>query len=285
MNILSKITWIRWLFRDPLPVDHQDLVLDVGCGGNPHPRADVLCDKFIEDSQRPSTLRVDDRPFILADAEKLPFRDKSFDFVVSRHIIEHIREPERFLNESMRISRKGGLITAPSSTWEKFFPFRYHLWLIKVENNQLVFVRKEREIFDEELSQFFHTYRGPLRYIVDQIWTQLHRDALEVRFLWQNKIRYQIHRANNITQEKKKNNPVQGIKGFPKVKINYRSFLLTRLRRALYGRRKFNYETLLVCPFCKSNLKKKSKSFYCVNCHYHFPIIKGIPMLLNNRTH
>lgn len=103
--------------------------------------------------------------FVQGDGTQLPFRDKSFDFVVSRYIIEHIREPERFLNESMRVSRKGGLIIAPSSTWEKFFSFGYHLWLIKVENNQLVFVEKEREVFDEELSQFFHTYRGPLRYI------------------------------------------------------------------------------------------------------------------------
>ncbi len=284
MNILSKVTWIRWLFRDPLPVDRQDLVLDVGCGGNPHPRADVLCDKFIEDSQRPSALKRDDRPFIFADAERLPFIDKSFDFVVSRHMIEHTGEPERFLNESMRVSKKGGLIIAPSSTWEKFFSFGNHLWLIKVKNNQLVFIEKERAVFDEELSQFFHAYRGPLRYIVGQIWTQLHRDVLEIRYLWKNKIEYQIYRANNATQ-KKNNNPIQNSKELPKIGINHRNFLLTYLRRALYGSRKFNYEDLLVCPFCKSNLKKESKSLCCVNCHHHFPLIKGIPILLSNKIY
>ncbi len=284
IKILSKVTWIRWLFRDPLPVDRQDLVLDVGCGDNAHPRADVLCDKFIEDSQRFSTLKIDDRPFILTDAERLPFKDKSFDFVFSRHMIEHIRQPELFLNESMRVSRKGGLLIAPSSTWEKIFPFGYHLWFIKVENNQLVFAEKEREVFDQELSQLFHTYRGPLRYIVGQIWTELNRNTLEIRYFWKNEIKYQICRANNVAQERK-NGPIQQNNEFPEIRIAHKNSLLVCLRRTLYGKRKFDYETLLVCPSCKNNLRKESKSFFCINCHCSFPVMKGIPMLLSNRTH
>lgn len=248
MNILSKMTWIGWLFRNPLPVDHQDLVLDVGCGGNPHPRVDVLCDKFIEDSQRPSTLKIDDRPFILADAERLPFRDKSFDFVVSRHMIEHLRKSESFLEGCMRISKRG-LIIGPNLVWEKFQSFSDHRWFIKAENNRLILRQKDREVFDEDLASFFHSYRGVFKYIVGQIWVGLNRDMLEFRHLWKDRIEYKIIRL--IEDRNKTCHPYLCARLNSSYKIARRNLPSTYLRQMIYGQRRFNYEKLLVCPICR----------------------------------
>jgi len=47
---------------------------------------------------------------IVAHAEKLPLEDKSIDYVLSSHVIEHIFDPIAALNEWKRVVRPGGYI-------------------------------------------------------------------------------------------------------------------------------------------------------------------------------
>jgi hypothetical protein len=77
--MLEAWTWrrISWSLRKTkLPIGKSDLVLDVGSGGNPHPRADVLLEKYLDNTHRHSAL-VADRSTLWADACRMPFRDKS----------------------------------------------------------------------------------------------------------------------------------------------------------------------------------------------------------------
>lgn len=46
----------------------------------------------------------------VGDATHLPFADNFFDVVISNFVLEHMVEPERFLKEAVRVTRKGGLI-------------------------------------------------------------------------------------------------------------------------------------------------------------------------------
>src|SRR5512140_3583116 len=67
-------------------IDHpeiksHDLVIDVGCGGLPNPRADVACDSMPQDSERALPLQID-RPFVWADVTHLPFRTRAFDYSI-----------------------------------------------------------------------------------------------------------------------------------------------------------------------------------------------------------
>jgi len=50
------------------------------------------------------------------DAQPIPFPDDSFDLVVASHIIEHLRDPIRFCQELVRITKPGGSVylEAPS---------------------------------------------------------------------------------------------------------------------------------------------------------------------------
>ncbi len=77
----------------------SDLVLEVGSGNNPNPRSDILVDRYLYDNgQRAGGFRiVVDRPFIIADGYKLPFKDKTFDYVICSHILEHMEDPEKFI--------------------------------------------------------------------------------------------------------------------------------------------------------------------------------------------
>jgi SAM-dependent methyltransferase len=54
-------------------------------------------------------LRVD----VAARGERLPFRDKSFDFVISSHVIEHFFDPIAALYEWVRVARKYVFIIVP----------------------------------------------------------------------------------------------------------------------------------------------------------------------------
>ncbi len=88
----------------------SDLLLNIGSGPtNVHPRA----------------INVDVFPFtnvhIVAEAEKLPFADNTFDAVCCEEVLEHIRIPEDVVSEMKRVTKPGGKIyvTVP-------FLFPYH---------------------------------------------------------------------------------------------------------------------------------------------------------------
>lgn len=99
------------------PIKKNDIVLEIGSGSNPILRADVLLDKYVAKSEihRSSgkIVKIDERPFIIGDAKDLPFIKNAFDFVVARHLLEHLSKPRKFVSELNRVSR-GGYIETPS---------------------------------------------------------------------------------------------------------------------------------------------------------------------------
>ena len=45
---------------------------------------------------------------IVADANRLPFRDQSFDYVISTEVTDHVDQPKRFLKSLLRVVKPGG---------------------------------------------------------------------------------------------------------------------------------------------------------------------------------
>ncbi len=43
------------------------------------------------------------------DMQNLPFKDNSFDFVISDQVIEHLKDPQKATRETYRILKKGGI--------------------------------------------------------------------------------------------------------------------------------------------------------------------------------
>jgi len=82
-------------------------VLDVGCGLNPLKH--VL----------PNTVGVDlalnSKADVVADGCHLPFRDNVFDCVVSVEVIEHLENPDKFIEELKRVSKKFVVISTVNS--------------------------------------------------------------------------------------------------------------------------------------------------------------------------
>ena len=60
------------------------------------------------------------------DAQKLPFRDSSFDYVVGLDLLCHLRDPEKALSEFHRVLRPDGILVLDSTNsnplWVLFYP-------------------------------------------------------------------------------------------------------------------------------------------------------------------
>ncbi len=131
--------------RYKLKIPKNATVLDVGSGHNPHPRANVVTDKFVEDNyHRKSGIKVFQKQrFVEADGENMPFQDNEFDYVICCHVVEHVDNPEQFLKEIARVG-KAGYIETPSLLGEYLIPKPAHKWVLLDINNKLVIVDKER---------------------------------------------------------------------------------------------------------------------------------------------
>ena len=68
---------IKWALRKiQLPVAGSGLVLDVGSGGKPYPRSDVLLDRLTGAEHRCGVPMMIDRPTVFGDAKKCHLKIK-----------------------------------------------------------------------------------------------------------------------------------------------------------------------------------------------------------------
>ena len=164
MRLFRKVGWdpAAWaLRRFYCPVAKRDLVLEVGSGGNPYFRSNVLCDAYRETSERHFEPLIHDRPTILAFTEDLPFRNDSFDFVIASHVLEHSEHPDRFLSEIQRVG-KAGYIEVPDAFFERIVTYRCHRLEISERKGVLLIRKKRGYIQDKELYNLFDCRVGRL---------------------------------------------------------------------------------------------------------------------------
>ena len=152
------------------------LVLEIGSGDNPHPRADVLLDRYpgADNRERGGDLVVD-RPFVVADAHHLPFKDGAFAYTICSHILEHMDDPLQFAAELRRVSA-AGYIQSPSEIAERLFHWSFHRWYVNLENDTLVLHPREPhepfgELFDY-LYAFNPAYYFFQRSMPDLFWVE-----------------------------------------------------------------------------------------------------------------
>lgn len=168
-----------------LNIKPTDRVLEIGSGNRPRKRSNVLCDRYPWDNTERSSgdqIVLDGRPFVVADAAALPFKDKSFDYVITSHILEHVEDPLKVVAELQRVAH-AGYIETPSELAERLFGWPFHKWMVHCEGNVLVF---RPPFTDNVFGEYFHHLSASDRMfaeIVDQ-----HYDDFYVRYEWHEKI-------------------------------------------------------------------------------------------------
>ncbi|MDP1955360.1 MAG: class I SAM-dependent methyltransferase [Polaromonas sp.] len=185
---MDPIAWsLRRLY---CPVDKSALVLEVGSGGSPYFRSNVLCDAYEETQERFFAPLIHDRPTVLAFVEQLPFKDDSFDFVIASHVLEHSADPEKFLSEIQRVG-KAGYIEVPDALMERLTHYWFHRLEISDKNGELIIRKKSNYIQDNEVVELFKNKAAP----IFPKWASKYPFHFHVRFYWQRKnggIKYTI---------------------------------------------------------------------------------------------
>lgn len=176
--------------RLKLKIAKQALVLDVGSGHNPHPRANVIADKFIDTNyHRASDIKVlKNQKFVQADGESLPFENNEFDYVICSHVVEHVDNPNQFLNELSRVG-KSGYLEAPSLLGEYLIPKESHKWVLLDINEKLIIVSKERIGFttSHDFGELFLDFL-PKSSLGFKILQRTHPQLFTVNYEWREKI-------------------------------------------------------------------------------------------------
>ena len=189
MSFLNFLTGhIHWKIKK------NDIVIDIGAGNNPILRANILVDKYKDtDAERYSGLIID-RPFVNADGEKLPFKDKLIDFIHCSHVLEHIPNPEAFLSELERVGKRGVIVT-PNGDYERLDPRRVHLWYIWNKKGKLLL--KQKHQWDEypDLSRYFYQITASKGY-----WKFYSNNfpLFNTVYYWEEKIDYEIIRDHDF---------------------------------------------------------------------------------------
>ena len=257
---------IFWSFRKSrLPIKRDYLVLDVGSGGNPHPRADVLLERFADGKHRHGASMVADRTIVLGDALKMPFKDKAFDYVMAFHVLEHVEDPEKFLLEMMRVSR-AGYIETPNALHETLVPYDVHL-LEVMESDGVLYIRKKESprpnsvISDRDLPT------------CDSGWNRLFfsQPALvHVQYHWVDRIRYEVLNPNTSSSwfhQPKDEWSIDDIStGIEKTDATLRTIGLRLMRRWYAWRRAKNpvkLSDILACPDCHGRLVEGLGRYSC----------------------
>jgi len=268
------------------------LVLDIGSGHSPHPRADVLCDRYIDDdTERGGSIRAD-RPLIVADAHDLPFKDGAFDYVVTSHIIEHMDDPVRFCAELQRVARAGH-IASPSEIAEKLFYWPFHKWYVNKIGDTLVLhpKRDDPNIFGElfdYLYEYNPWYARFQRSLPDMFW---------IEYEWAGAIKITIRQQSPLDLEsaQRLRRMVKPRESLPTALYRTAASVgemvvpaaaiqaLRALRRVKRTpARLVNLESVLACPFCRGAVQMEAAVVRCLNpaCGRVYPIERGYPHLL-----
>lgn len=137
-----------------LPIRPTDFVVEIGAGPAPFWYTQLILDKHpFENLERHGDI-VNVAPVIKADAIKLPLADKACDVLFASHVIEHIPEPWKFIEEAKRCARHIYL-EFPSALRELMYAWSFHHWLVDVEDGHLVFYRND---IPQLFGAFFHTH-------------------------------------------------------------------------------------------------------------------------------
>jgi SAM-dependent methyltransferase len=104
----------------------QGKTLDIGCGSKPYEKCFLSTEYIgleIHNTINLAIKKVD----VFYEGKKIPFENETFDSVVCFQVLEHVFEPEEFLNEIYRILKPGGklLLTVPFVWDEHEQPYDY----------------------------------------------------------------------------------------------------------------------------------------------------------------
>ncbi|MEE2962168.1 MAG: class I SAM-dependent methyltransferase, partial [Myxococcota bacterium] len=258
------------------PTPKDALVLELGSGGRPHYISNVLCDAFMSDQQRNGLKLITDRPSVLGFAEKLPFKDDSFDYVIASYIFEHTTDPDAFLSEIQRVA-KAGFIEVPMGIRERFTNVPVHTLEISKNEGTLYITKKKGPAHDPSFRQLLNP---KIETLIERS-MQKNPFSFQLRYYWSRDTGGIKYKILNSDYEFDWEAPLEGCDGYNNhsLKARLKTKCLQELNKRFAPTRKVDLFNLLMCIHCKSEqLIQNSDSLACQDCSATFPLLpNGAP--------
>lgn len=259
MAVLKKVRILGWSMRKlRQPIYGGGLILDVGSGGNPHPFADVLLEKYVDTTHRYKQITID-RPTVLADGTSMPFKSGTFSYSFAFHVLEHLHQPEAFLAELERVS-EAGYIETPNALYERIHPFDVHLLEIMLIDDVLHIRKKNGPLGDD--------FIGTLDLLDQDVsWRRFfgnHPRLFHVCYKWRGKIQFKLLNPADSTdwfEDPETLHEVQTTELADLAEKSLRERLIGAMRSI--RRRTFDLDDLLACPTCHSDLTRLVDHYVC----------------------
>jgi hypothetical protein len=133
----------KWLVKQ-IPPDTK--VLEIGPGYRPFPRSTMFVD-YRDLPNIPEKLKVS----IDLNVDRLPFEDKSYDFIYCRHVIEDMYNPFWLIKEMERVGKRGyietpspiaELVRGADGTSPPFRGYHHHRNIVWVYEGELRIIAK-----------------------------------------------------------------------------------------------------------------------------------------------
>ena len=255
-----------------LHIKKDALVLDVGGGPNPCLRANVVCDKYLQYNSR-TLFDFNKYIFTQADGLRLPFVDKCFDWVITRHTLEHIFTPVDFIMELYRVSKNLCIIT-PSPVAENSSHGFDHFWFNFGLCDGRIVLRAIPKYYKYEQIRVEHL--KSIKELQSQSCSIVGRETVIVIEEGQaidfdikgeiDKDRFDL--VSSYLGEKNKDIKTRK-EGMKDIIIMY----FKKQIHALTAYTNVVLDQIVVCPQCKGSLKLKSDRYICKGCQKDF--LKG----------
>lgn len=281
MKFFLSLGWVRlaWACRRlHCPVPKDALVLEVGSGGSPYFRANVLIDAYEQTRERHWVPFINDRPSVLGLGEALPFKDKAFDFVIASHVLEHSTDPQKFIEELQRVA-KAGYIETPDAFMERINPYWDHRAEVTVRNGRLLVRKKPKWDLDAELVELYeHAAKDEIagRSMVNAPF------KFHMRFYWQDAIQYEIV---NPQTDANWTPPhfAHTTQASQSLRARVGRLVLSSVRRLFSQNRRnkaIDLQSLLQCPNCGgTDLQARQSTLHCAACAATYPVQHAVPRM------
>jgi SAM-dependent methyltransferase len=124
----------------------------------------------------------------IVDKEKLPFDDEKFDVVFCKSLIEHLENPIKFFNETLRILKPNGIFLVMTPDWESnmkiFYDDYTHIKPFTKESVLQIFAESGfRNVTCEYLIQLPITWRFKSAKILSKIIKPFVHRRIKIKFL------------------------------------------------------------------------------------------------------
>lgn len=282
-----------------------EIVLDLGSGAAPWSQSNVLVDRFYVDptgERSGAPIYKDSRPLIIADGERLPFKDGSVQYIFCRHVVEHATDAAKFLEEISRVGQ-AGYLECPNPLLERVLNQLQHRWYLVLRDERLLVCEKNEENnLTTELDKVFFELLNE-HYLIRNYWdlftVQLHwKDHFAVELqdsmteilgcsVTVEEIRKRI-RAQRLSillkgiQDVIANTVVNRLRRtfkWPVVSTLHRTYKWVKLgRKPSLAKRSISVKDLypvFCCPHDHSDLSVTDEYLVCDACNRQYPLFDG----------